>query len=74
MTAFYKKLNRFGRLVHQRSRDKQVDIANYFTVTHPGHPVVKNTDDAQPSLQFEDKCPRSVRKEVAELWKTVFGG
>lgn len=73
MTAFYKKLTRFGRLVHERSRDKKVDISNYFTVMHPGHPVVKNSDTAQPSLRFEEKCPRYVKREVSELWKSVFG-
>lgn len=73
MNAFYQKLTEFGTLVHTSSRAQKVDISNYFTVVHPGHPVVKDIDTARPAIRFNDKCPRSVKREVAGLWKMVFG-
>jgi len=73
MNAFYQKLTKFGTLVHSTSRAKKMDISNYFTVVHPAYPVVKDTDTARPAIRFEDKCPRAVKREVAGLWKMVFG-
>ena len=74
MNAFYKKLTEFGTLVHASSHTKKLDMATYFTVLHPAHPVVKNSDKARPDIRFDDGCPRAVKREVAVLWKMVFGG
>jgi hypothetical protein len=73
MNAFYQKLNEFGTLVHVTSHAKKLDMANYFTVMHPAHPIIKNTEQTRPAIRFEDSCPRSVKREVAMLWKMVFG-
>ena len=74
MNAFYQKLTEFGTLVHSSSHTKKMDMANYFTVLHPAHPVVKNSDKARPGIEFTNGCPRAVKREVAVLWKMVFGG
>jgi hypothetical protein len=74
MNAFYKKLNEFGTLVHASSRTKKMDMADYFTVVHPAYPIVKNTEKTRPDIRFNDGCPRAVKREVAVLWKMVFGG
>jgi hypothetical protein len=73
MNAFYEKLTQFGTLVHTTSHAKKLDMANYFIVMHPAHPVVKNSDHTRPAIRFTEKCPRAVKREVATLWKMVFG-
>lgn len=74
MNAFYQKLTEFGTLVNSSSRVKKMDMANYFTVLHPAHPVLKSSDTPRPGIRFEDSCPRAVKREVAILWNMVFGG
>ena len=73
MNAFYQKLTEFGTLVHTSSRAKKMDMANYFTVVHPAYPIVKNTEKTRPGIRFSESCPRAVKREVAVLWKMVFG-
>ncbi|MES2277988.1 MAG: hypothetical protein V4592_18310 [Bacteroidota bacterium] len=74
MNVFYQRLTEFGTLVHSSSHTKNMDMANYFTVMHPAHPIIKNSENTRPGIRFSDKCPRSVKLEVALLWKLVFGG
>jgi len=71
MHPFYQKLARFGRLVNITSREKNMDIASYFTVVHPAHPVF-NDADVKPDIQFAEQCPRAVKREVIILWQQVF--
>ncbi|QKJ31031.1 hypothetical protein HQ865_15130 [Mucilaginibacter mali] len=73
MNAFYKKLTQFGTLVHHTSHEKKLDMANYFTVMHPAHPIIMDEEDTRPAIRFKERCPQSVKREVAALWKTVFG-
>lgn len=73
MNAFYQKLTQFGTMVHTSSREKKMNMANYFTVVHPAYPVLNDNDQARPAIEFNEHCPRSVKREVAFLWKSVFG-
>lgn len=73
MNAFYQKLTQFGTMVHTSSREKRMDMANYFTVVHPAYPVLNDNDQAKPAIRFSERCPRSVKREVGLLWKSVFG-
>lgn len=73
MNAFYKKLTRFGTLVNTSSHAKNVDMANYFTVVLPAYPVLKDTEQERPDIQFSDGCPEVVEQEIVNLWNTVFG-
>ncbi|GAB3912073.1 hypothetical protein [Mucilaginibacter boryungensis] len=73
MNAFYQKLTQFGTLVHTSSSVKKMDMANYFTVMHPAHPIINDEESPRPAIRFEEKCPRAVKREVAILWKMVFG-
>ena len=73
MNAFYRKLTKFGSLVRSSSRERQLDMADYFTVLLPAHPVVKNPERFRPELTFNDGCPGSVRNEVASLFNKAFG-
>jgi hypothetical protein len=73
MNAFYQKLNEFGSLVHTTSLTKNMNMASYFTVLHPAYPIVKNPDNTRPGIRFNQSCPRAVKREVAMLWKMVFG-
>jgi hypothetical protein len=72
MNAFYQKLNLFGSLVQGISQTKNIDMANYFIVVHPAHPIVKNSETTRPGIRFNDRCPRAIKREVAMLWKMVF--
>lgn len=73
MSPFYQKLTHFGTLVNSASHAKNIDIANYFTVLHPAHPIVKDSETARPGIRFSRRCPQSVKREVAVMWKMVFG-
>lgn len=73
MNVFYKKLTKFGSLIRSSSRERRLDMADYFTVLLPAHPVVKNADKERPELSFNDSCPGPVRHEVSSLWARVFG-
>ncbi len=72
MNTLYQKLNEFGTLVYTTSRTKNMDMADYFTVLLPAHPVIKNTDQTRPNIRFNDGCPWAVKREVATLWRRVF--
>lgn len=72
MNAFYQKLNQFGSMVHSTSHEKRMDMANYFTVMHPAYPVLDSNEQTKPAIRFSKQCPRSVKREVAALWKLVF--
>ena len=73
MNAFYQKLTEFGTLVRTTSYAKKLDMANYFTVMHPAYPVIKTEDTPRPAIRFTQGCPRAVKREVATLWKMVYG-
>ncbi|PTQ94907.1 hypothetical protein C8P68_106121 [Mucilaginibacter yixingensis] len=73
MNAFYRKLTKFGSLVMSCSRERQLDMADYFTVLLPAHPVVKHPERFRPELTFNDGCPGAVRNEVAILFNKAFG-
>ena len=73
MNVFYQKLTQFGTMVHISSREKRMDMANYFTVVHPAYPIMNDNDQAKPAIKFNDHCPSTVKREVAALWKVVFG-
>lgn len=73
MNTFYQKLTEFGTMVHTTSRQKNMNMANYFTVLHPAYPILNDNDKARPAIRFNERCPRSVKREVASLWKSVFG-
>ena len=49
-----------------------MDMANYFTVVHPAYPILNDNDQAKPTIQFSDRCPGSVKREIAALWKAVW--
>lgn len=72
MNLFYQKLTQFGTMVNISSREKRMDMANYFTVVHPAYPILNDNDQAKPTIQFSDRCPGSVKREIAALWKAVW--
>ncbi len=71
MNAFYERLNRFGALVHEVSRTGE-HIEDMFTVVHPGHPVVSQTRRTTPKLEFEQNCPKPIRRQVRQILKQAF--
>lgn len=73
MNSFYQKLTRFGTMVNTTSRERKMDMANYFTVLHPAYPVFNDNEQVKPAIQFSKRCPSAVKREVAQLWKSVFG-
>jgi hypothetical protein len=73
MNVFYQKLTQFGTMVDISSQEKRMDMANYFTVVHPAHPILNDDDQEKPAIRFSDRCPHMVKREVAALWKIVFG-
>ena len=49
MNAFYQKLTQFGTMVHTSSREKKMNMANYFTVVHTAYQVLNDNDQARPA-------------------------
>jgi hypothetical protein len=72
MNAFYQKLSQFGTLVRTSSTAKKMDMASYFTVMHPAYPVISDKAP-RPAIRFTQDCPRNIKREVATLWKMVYG-
>ncbi|MBS7564850.1 hypothetical protein KHS38_10580 [Mucilaginibacter sp. Bleaf8] len=72
MNAFYERLSHFGELIGNVSQQEEKDIASYFTVQHPGFPVVSSTQSIVPKLTFMQNCPAEVRKKVRYLLKKSF--
>jgi hypothetical protein len=72
MNAFYERLMRFGELIGHASQQEKHNLADYFTVMHPGFPVVSSTKSTTPKLTFRDGVPSEVRKTVRKLFKKSF--
>jgi hypothetical protein len=72
MNAFYERLTHFGELVTTASRNAQLDLAEHFTVQHPGFPVVSQTRSIMPKLSFDEDCPAEIRHKVRRLLKKSF--
>lgn len=70
--TFYLRLYVFGQYVRSISRKQKVDLKKYFTVVHPGVPVIKPKTACKPELQYTADCPPYVKTVVENLYQQAF--